>query len=156
MKIVKVNYDDLFYVANNMRQEDKEEIFATRWDDDPESMCLEIVNSPHISAYANTMGIDRPIAAIGAVPMWPGVWSVWMFATPEFHKIGKSMTKYVRDIMIPNLRKHGHRAECRSHRNHKKAHRWLEMLGAKRESTLESFGKDKQDFFVYAWHNDPS
>lgn len=136
-------------VADRMRPADRREIYATRWTDEP----TDLVDSCMFSGqYGWVAGLERPIAALGAIPMWPGAWSVWMFATDEFRQIRIGLTKFVARTMIPGLRASGAiRAECRSIADHEEAHRWLEVLGAHREAVLEHYGKRGESFFLYVW-----
>ena len=54
--------------------------------------------------------------------------------------------------MMPKIAGAGaHRAECMSLASLADNHRWLEMLGARREATLRGFGKNGEDFHLYAW-----
>src|SRR3546814_12825662 len=83
--------------------------------------------------------------------MHPGVWSVLLFATDEFHKIRLSLTKHVKRVMIPALVEVGaHRAECHSMEGHAEAHAWLELLGAEREGVRPRFGKNGEDFECFS------
>lgn len=140
----------LLHVARNMREWDRREIFATRWLATPEALAHDIFL---FKDFGWILGLNgEPIVAIGAVPGWPGIWSVWMFATDRITLIGKKMTTFVRRGMIPALLGNGcHRAECHSMEGHTEAHRWLELLGARREAKVPRFGKDRENFYLYSW-----
>lgn len=141
----------VLYIAENMREWDRREIYATRWDTDPGSLANAAMAG---GAFAWVAGLERPIAALGAVPCWPGVWSVWMFATNEFDKIGLSLTKHVKRRMMPALRATGgHRAECRSLEDYQVANAWLEHLGATVEAKLKRYGRNGEDFRLYVWRD---
>lgn len=149
MKTVPVTHEDVLYVAQNMRDWDKREIYATRWREDPADVALDCMRVPD---FAWTIHLDKPVCAIGAVPMHPGVWSVWMFATDEFPKIGIYATKFVKRIMIPALTQTAsHRAQCLSVEGHDEAQKWLRFLGAKPECRLREYGRNKEDFLLYVW-----
>lgn len=149
MKLAKLNEADLLYITDNMRDWDRGEIFATRWDDDNAKLVDGILAGGEFGWVA---GLDKPIAAFGAVPVWNGVWQVWMFATDEWPKVALGVTRFIKKVMIPTLEEVGcHRAECRSMEGHEVAHRWLEALGAHKESELPHFGRDGQMFYLYCW-----
>lgn len=138
------------HVIENMRALDRAEIFATRRDDSNEQLALEVMACGPIFWVAGK-GPD-PIAAFGCAPMWNGVWSMWLFATDKFGQIGISVTKLVTRTIVPMMIEAGaHRLEARSMEGHTDAQRWLEVIGAKREGTLKAYGRDRQDFHVYAW-----
>ncbi len=153
MRTGEMNPLDALHVATHMRDWDRKEIFATRWNDDVNDLAEDccMVGSFAWVVYGET----EPVALVGAHPVHPGVWGVWMFATDNFHQVSISLTKFVKRVMIPALVKAGaHRAECKSMEGHEEAHKWLEFLGAKRESTLKEFGKDGQDFHTYVWRRE--
>jgi hypothetical protein len=138
-------------VAENMREWDRREIFATHKAEDPAGLAdMALACGP--AHWASGIEEGRAIAVFGCLQMWPGVWSMWLYATDEFNKVGKSMTRLVRDAIVPELFKAGaHRLECRSMEGHVDAQRWLQVLGATREGTLRAFGRGREDFHVYVW-----
>lgn len=158
MTINPINDGDLLYIARNMRPEDRDEIYATRWSEDPNQLvddCMSVASLP--TSHTAMMGLERPIAVIGAVEPWPGCWDVWLFATEEFPLIAFSMTKYVRKVFIPALLERGmKRAHCRSIVGHTKNHAWLRENGAnlEHERVLKSWGKDGEDFVMFTWFRD--
>ncbi len=152
MRLAPPAYPDVLHVAANMRAADAAEIYATRWNDSPEELAADCMC---VGGFCWSAGLERPIAVIGALPIHPGVWSVFMFATDEFERIGISLTKYVKRVMIPALVQSGaHRAECRSAEGHTVAHRWLESLGAKVESVAREYGRNGEDYRVYVWRRE--
>lgn len=149
MNVVPMTTEAVRYVAENMRPWDRREIFATRIGDSTDSFVADVMETGPVSWVAGT---DRPIAVYGAAPLWRGVWAVWFFATDEIGEIGLAVTRMIRNAIIPKLFETGaHRLECRSMEGHEDAQRWLEVLGAHREATLKSYGRDGQDFHIYAW-----
>ena len=149
MILAPLTFEDVLYVAERMRPWDKKEIYATRWNEDPAELARQCCATGDFGWVA---GIERPIAAVGAVPVHPNVWSVWCFATDEFPRIALSLTRYVKKAMIPALVESGaHRAACASIEGHTDAQKWLELLGARRECTHRALGKNGEDFHVYVW-----
>lgn len=150
MKLAKLNEADLLYVADNMREWDAREIFATRWTDDRADLAAAVLACGEFGWVAGDGGL--PVAAFGASPSWNGVWQVWMFATDDWPKVALGVTRFIKKVMIPALEEVGcHRAECRSMEGHVVAHRWLEALGAHKESELKHYGRDGQTFYLYCW-----
>ena len=153
----ELTHRNLFFVADNMRQSDKDEIYATRWTDNPMDVTRDCMASS--SAFGWTIGHQHPgkydpIVALGGFPVWNGVWSVWMFATPRFPEVAIYTTKFIIQKMIPAIYPKAHRVECRSIESHTTAHKWLELMGAKRECMLENYGKGGENFFVYRWRKE--
>jgi len=123
---------------------------ATRWADDPTALALDVMHWGGLSWAACWNG--APVAALGAVEQWPGVWSCWMFATDDIPHIGLSLTRFAKYRMIPAIRDlGGHRGEARSMVDHTEAHRWLRSIGAREEARLSGYGKHGEDFLVFSW-----
>ena len=138
------------YVIQRMRDWDRREIFATRDEEDDLELLQAILDSGEVAWLAGRE--EEPIALYGCRPMWRGVWSMWFLATDNIGKIGKSVTRQVRNDIVPGLFREGaHRLECRSMEGHLDAQRWLLSLGAIREGTNRAFGRNREDFHVYVW-----
>lgn len=149
MRLARINHSDLLYVADNMREWDRREVFATRWDDNAAELVDVIMAGGEFGWVA---GEDLPIAAFGAVPTWQGNWQVWMFATDRWPEVALGVTRFIKKVMIPALEEAGcHRAECRSMEGHEVAHKWLESLGADKESELPNYGRNGETFYLYRW-----
>lgn len=147
--VSKINYDDVLHIATHMRLADRDEIFATRFDDRAEALAL---SATAVGGIAVTFGKDEPIAAIGAYEAWPHFWTVWMFATDRFKEVSLTTTRFVKRVIIPALEKAEYRrAECHSHSEHFEAHAWLEYLGARRESVCPLYGRNGETFYRYVW-----
>jgi hypothetical protein len=152
MKLAKADLGSLLYVCRNLRADDAAEVFATRWNDDPDELAAQAFQTWGRFNWVAFGDDGIPIASVGAVPSWNGVWQGWMMATDRFPEIGKHLTKWMRQVMIPAVVEAGcHRAEARSAASHSLAHRWMEMLGAKPESVLRRYGREKQDFVLFVW-----
>lgn len=150
---------ELLQIVENMRQQDFDEIFCTRWNCNPLELVhdlMAVINRP--SSITRVACLDgRPVAVIGAVEPWPGLWDVWCFGTNDFDKVALSLTKYVRRIFIPTMLERGlRRAHCRSMVGHDKSHAWLRELGAEPEDerSLPNWGRFGEDFVMFVWHRE--
>lgn len=147
MIIAEIQYHDVLHIAKNMREWDAKEIYANRFDESPDGVAALASEC----VYGKTLGLDEPIAFVGARPMWPQVWEVWMFATPRVVEIGLPMTKWVLRTFNKGIAIAGaHRVECKSMEGHVEAQRWLEALGAEREAEHPFYGKGGETFYTYA------
>jgi hypothetical protein len=156
MKVTELYQEGVRHVVHNMRAKDKEEIYATQWNDDPTSFSNQVLLSGDFGFVLHADD-GEPVVCCGAVPVWAGVWSVWMFATDRFDEIAMSVHKFGRRVFFPSLDAAGwHRLECRSLATHEIAHRWLEVLGAYKESETANYGKNGEAFMVYCWTKPPA
>ena len=151
MKLSRLTPEALREVAENMREWDRKEIFATRWEDSVDDLVRDAMACYDFGWIASHN--DKPVCAIGGAPVHPGVWSVWMFATPEFDKIKYSLSRFALRQMKPVLLELGNRVECRSMEGHTDAQLWLEFLGMTRESVIPHYGKGGETFFLYSIFN---
>ena len=148
------SYRDVRYVAERMRQWDRREIFACRWDDDAEALAQDTVRAL-ACGYGYCTSLDQPVAVFGAAECWPGVWQVAAFATDEWPRVALGVTRFIRRTLIATLYERGaHRAECRSMEGHHWAHRWLLALGAQREAVHPGYGRAGETFVTFAWSRD--
>ena len=153
MSIIKtaLAIDPLQHVITHLRPLDRKELFATRGHDSPARAAQEIMT------YCAPFGVlfwheEEPVAAMGFFPMWPGVVSVWAFGSPRWPYVVRAMTRHAINEMVPKLLQNGiHRAECRSLSEREDSKRWLIALGARIEGHLEEFGRNREDFTLYAW-----
>ena len=149
MIVKDLTHRDCLYVAEKMREADRHEIFATKFHDSPLSLAWECINSS--ASFGWTIGKDVPICAIGAHVLWPGVWSVWMFATDRFPEVGLFTTRFVKKRIIKALLPIAHRAQCYSVADHVEAHKWLVKLGASKEAVIQNYGKNAETFYLFSW-----
>jgi hypothetical protein len=96
-----------------------------------------------------------PLAAMGAIECWPGVWSAWMIATDKWPSVARAATRWARFALDAVLVAAGaHRCECKSIADHRTAHRWLAHLGARPEAVHPGYGRNRETFITFAWRLD--
>ncbi len=147
-------------VALNMRAADAAEIFACRFDDDSAGgragLALEVAAAVTARGLGWVAGLDRPIAAFGAVEQWPGHWGAFQFGTPDWPRVVRSVTRFARTTARAALLARGaRRCEVRSAIWRTDAHRWLAALGAAREATHRDHGRDGSAYLTFAWTAGP-
>lgn len=145
--------EHLAYIAANLRARDRDEIFAVRHTEDPEALALDTFNTGAFQwiAYRD----QEPVAAIGAVPLWPRVWNLWAYGTDRWPEVVLKLTRHARSFMLPALYNAGAiRAQCYALEAHQDARKWLELLGGVQEHTLTNFGKNGETFVLYSWGRD--
>lgn len=149
MRILPLTYDNVRPVALAMRAIDREEILALHPHDDLDAVAI---NATQATRFGAVLADDRGncIAAIGAAELWPGMFSVWFFATDAWRVIAYEASAWIKAVFCPMIIKAGgRRAECQSLATHRTAHRWLQWLGFEREATLPRYGKHGEDFFQF-------
>lgn len=150
-----MEYGPLLFVIQNMRARDREEIFATHHDygDEQDAVYAQLIMhaAKHGIAWIAYSGRE-PVAVLGLDLMWPGVGSVWMFATDGWLSVCLGLTRFVRRSIVPLLTDANlHRIQCWSQDGHSIAHRWLESLGATFETMVPGYGRNGEAFCLFAW-----
>lgn len=140
----------LKYIAANLRERDKVELFATRWTTNTDELAVDTYNAGEFQWIAWRDG--TPVAVVGAVAMWPNVWSAFAYGTDRWPEAVLTLTKLVRRVMIPTLEGLGaHRVQCHAYSGHDDARRWLEALGAEVENVIPDYGLNQEPFVLYRW-----
>jgi hypothetical protein len=143
---------EVFYVAENMRERDFWEISALRYADDRKQVAYDLADKLANFQTVYVLGVDKPIVCLSYLPVRPGVWSLGMFATDEIKKVGLFLTKRIIRDIIPTLdRANAHRVEAYSIDGYEEIHNWLRFLGLKEECTLKKYGKNGEDFKVFSY-----
>lgn len=141
----------LLHVAQNMRAADRKEFSCCREDPTPRNITTTILARGRYGFIVYTDD-GEPVAAIGAVPLWPGVCAVWAFGTDRWPEVILTLTKHALRVIMPELLKQGfHRAQCFPMAERVDVARWLGLLGFHHEGRLSGFGSGREDFSLYAW-----
>lgn len=145
--------DDVAHILWRLRKSDHTEVMSMRWADNVPALVHDVTEywaRPGWVFYGGDN--DTPIAIVGATPMWPGRYQVWMLATPQFPRIALSMTKFIKNTMIPLLEEKGAiRCDTPCAANRPEAQKWLRLLGAKHEGLARNYGKNGEDFHIFRW-----
>jgi hypothetical protein len=144
--IEPASYADVLVIASTMRDSDRAEIYATRFGEDPFDVARVAMLSQHKYVYRQPAG--PLVAAFGALQLWPGVWSIWLFAndlwTPS---AARRVIRFVRGMLSTER---FHRVECRSLATHSDAHGFIQALGLRPECVLHAYGRGQEDFVVFS------
>ena len=147
----QVTEKGLGHIVRNLRPRDRREIFAVRWNDDEYQLVAEIC------AVAGDLWRmwwldDEPVSVNGVVPARPGVVIAGAFGTSKWRSTIKPMTRWSLEYVIPVLRTAGyHRGEAYVLAENTDSRRWIELLGGEIEAHLKGYGRNREDFLLYAW-----
>jgi len=144
------SFADMLEIAQNLRARDRDELYATRYGENPEDVARDATMTGAFRWGAYLDG--KPVAAIGAFPRWPNVWTLWAYGTDDWPKVVLTLTKHARKFMLPALYHAGAiRVDAMSLATHTDAHRWMASMGGAPEKPLDNYGKNGQTFVNYVW-----
>lgn len=150
MRLLPLSEAALGYIAYNLRREDRQELAATM--DEFDSSRIAWASARATMGFIAATDDGLPVAAVGAVLLWPGVYQVGMFATVLWPEVALGTTRHVKRWLMPAVREAGaHRVHAFSLATHHKAHRWVLRLGARCEARLSGWGKNAEDFLLFTW-----
>lgn len=154
MEIDTASLDQVFDVALTMRDSDYAEFSAvshTRTRGElAEELAMRFATRRQVMCAKKD---GKPVAIFDTLELRPRVLTLMFFATADFPKIAIDMTRFVTKRLFPPQVAAGvHRIECVSMEGHSEAHRWIEILGLKREGgPLLKFGKNGETFYQFSW-----
>jgi hypothetical protein len=132
-------FEDLTMVGSWLCEEDRRELAVTRDPDDYVKLAKDALLSPIKKVVVDELS---PIFAFGATPVFRKKLAlVWGFKTERGWSAALTVTKYIKRIMIPELRAMGiRRAVCVVHPENTRSQKWLALLGFTPRATLDGIG----------------
>ena len=150
---VPVSRDKLRHVITHMRERDHKEIYALRFDDDPEKFLEHQIQ--RMGKMCRIWERDFvPVSVQGVMCERPGVWSMFAYGTDDWRRVVLPMTRWAWRFVIPAMCQVAQRVECLALRENVDSRRWIESFGARQECVLREYGKNREDFVLYAWKPD--
>lgn len=173
MIVHEANAFDVFSVLNNLREHNRREFAACRWDPSPAAIAGEIAGMEeicikHYALCGLAPALDRPcatcccterclptpIALAGAWLVAPGVALVRLCATDQWLTIAKPAYRWLKRVFVPCvLAPNVRRAETRVLDTGLASRAWLRRLGFHDEGIARALGKNGEDFVHVAWIN---
>jgi hypothetical protein len=137
--IATATFEDLAYVASWMCPMDRRELAVTRDPDDYVRLARDAFATKIHKVALNAAG--TPVFAFGAQPIDKHTVSVWGFKTRHGQSVARTVTKYLLQKIIPDLRDTGiSRAICYVHPDNAVSRRWLAHLGFRPLATPGELG----------------
>ena len=141
------------YIASNMREADKAEILCQL----PDGFKTWQIASTMLSAGDSFIAYlgDEPVMFFGCHPLNVCTMEAWAMGTSKTNRVLLEVTRFLFSDYIPRVVEAGFLSvECRTHAEHKSAHRWLERTGAVAASSPFVYGKNGELFILYRWTRD--
>jgi len=151
--IERATADDIRHVAMNMRARDFEEFTATAPTDSRRHLADMLAHRYSSRDDVLCGSLDgEPICIGGTIEAWPGVISLLFFATDDFPKIGRPITRFIRRELFPRYLEAGiHRIQAISLDGYSEVHDWLRAIGLAQETEpMLGYGKRGEAFVQFA------
>lgn len=146
---------DICFVAANLREQDRREVFATAaLGSATEAGVISYSTSPD---WCWTAWLDgQPAGAFGVSlgnPVYqPHIRHAWAYGTGRFKRAAPAITRFCVENWPKRLIAEGvTRVEIRSIADHDIAHRWLSGLRAHRECEMPGYGVNGETFTLWSW-----
>lgn len=151
---VAPNPTNIRHIVENMRERDRREIMALRWDDSAPLFMNEVVE--FAGAMWRVWEKDgEPVAIGGVTPMRPGVVLVGAFGTAQWRCAVRQIITWGRNWVIPRLlAANFHRGEAYALASNTDSRKFIEALGGEIEAVLHHYGREREDFLLYTWRLD--
>lgn len=156
MKVMKTTIDaateaDILHVAKHMRDRDVEEFLAVSRVEDRFELADGLARQYRDRDDVIVARLDDEAVCIGiTIESRPNVITLGFFATDKFPAVALRVTKFVRRLFDKYEQAGIHRFEAVSIDGYEEAHRWLEILGLRREAEFRAYGKNKETFVKFA------
>lgn len=156
MKLDAPTREDVAYVAARMRGRDAAEFMAVSKAATRADLASGLVDRYGGAPDAFCAYLDGKPVAVGAmVEHRPNVVTLMFFATDRLPTIGLALTRWITQRLFPRYKARGvHRIECASMDGYEEVHRWVELLGLKREAVMLGYGRGGETFVQFAWVKD--
>jgi hypothetical protein len=148
VRILDATLDDLRAVGIRLCAADRHELAATRDPEDVEKLARDAWQS---QIRKVVLAGCEPVLVFGANPNpeLDATATVWGYKTERGVTVIKSVTKFIRATMIPQLRAMGIRhATCIVHPDNTASRKWLAHLDFKPRATLTGFGSHREDMIL--------
>ena len=147
IRVRNAKKEDIEYIAQNMRQCDKDEVWAS----DHKTPSQAMSEGLERSIFACTVENGKPICMFGICPytVCGDTASVWMLATDDLDKIKRTFVRYSREFIDKMLEYYPKLENMVDARNIKSV-RWLKSLGAEIKDE-ETYGAEKMKFHYFCF-----
>src|SRR5262249_27224085 len=142
----RIAREDIAYIVHRLRERDRREIFALRWNDDDDQL-IETIFAVTGPTWRLWRYGDEPVAMSGVSLMRPGVVTTGAFGTDKFPRVARPILAWGRRWVIPRLQAaQYHRAEAFALASNIDGQRFIQLLGGRREAYLRKYGRNREDF----------
>lgn len=159
MTIEPAKWEDLIFVIQNARPEDKVELLAHLGADVTPDDTASMLANASIVKYAvfgnegSLLGV-MGVAQSSAPGVPPSTASLWFICVPGIEKVIWSLTRRLKECLTECIDMLGFdSAEVVSLSGFDQAHHWIRILGGKHLDRLQGFGHAGEDFELFIWKN---
>lgn len=146
-----LDFDTVLYLARNLRTKAREELFASGWDGDVDTLAATLWEQCKGYGYAGLLD-GKPVYGGSLVEVFPGAYTFWSLCTEDFPKLMWTVTKFVRRVMLPEIfGKGAWRVEARLVDGDPDTQKWMRLLGARLDSKQLHTGVNGETFLIFVW-----
>lgn len=153
VQIIPLTFRDVCYIAANIRQEDWNECRCQILEENK----FHLANYCYFPTQLNLMWCayldNQPVTAFGIMKAGPTLGNIWLFSTKKVRKVFPTLLKFMDTEVRNTVIKEGfRRLEIRALETHDFVRNgWMDHIGAINIQFLPQYGKNGEDFRLYAW-----
>jgi hypothetical protein len=153
MSLHDVDRSSLEYICLHLRERDQREIYSLRNHENPIRLAWEAHHMLTTQGRGRIAWEDgKPVAVLGFVESWPGLWDAVAFGTNDFPKVALELMRYGRQEAKSILRDvGGRRLQADAHIDNTDGHKFIQALGGAPEFDLRLYGKDGATYRRFVW-----
>ena len=151
IEVIDGTLETLTSIARDLCDDDRVELAVTREVEDPEALARDALRGEFCKVVTLA---HEPVFAFGAWRCQPATAVVWGFKTPQGRAVIRTVTKYIKRRLIPDLRAIGiSHGMCLVHPDNKYSQRWLSHLGYYPLGQTTDIGT-RQPMIIYRYDDD--
>lgn len=153
VQIRSLTFRDICFVAANIRKEDWDEC-RCQFDDENK---FTLANYCYFSTLAHLMWCacldSQPVTVFGVTKTGPTLGQVWLFSTYRVRRVFPTLLRFMDSEVRDMLVKEGfRRIQIHAMESHEFVRKgWMSSIGAEDVMPLPQYGKNGEDFRLYAW-----
>jgi hypothetical protein len=147
--IVNADRGMIYAVLEHLREADMTEMLAT---EAPLEKLPDVIMRHKVFAFCAVEYQFGPVAIWGMTARRSGVGGGFAFGTDHWGVVVLPMVRQIRSFVLPFLEVSGfHRVEAVAMAHRDDVARFMRLIGAKPEATLQGYGSGGEDFISYRW-----
>lgn len=143
MSIRELTSDDALYIARRLREVDSRECYCVMTVETPEQIAIDCMGDTNVKLVCCAAD-GEPVAMFG-INFLGESGAGWLLATDRWNEVWIECTRAIKRI---RNKLEAQTIVVMTAAFHVESHKWLELIGFKRDKVFAGFGKNGEDFYL--------